>query len=220
MSFRFLVLAGLSLVAGVAAGETRYVSDNLVVELRRGPSTEYLIMRGLQAGQAVEVLEQDAEKGYTRVRALDKGTEGWVLTRFLSDEPAAKDRLAVAQRDLATARDRISDLEAANTKLQDDLTATRSELADLKSDHEQVSTQYADLQKSAANVVEIRDQNTSLRQRLIDRERQVDELTTNNRSLASRSNQNWFIVGAGVLLGGIVVGLVAPSLRRKRRSDW
>jgi hypothetical protein len=27
-------------------------------------------------------------------------------------------------------------------------------------------------------------------------------------------------VGAAVLLAGIVVGLVAPTLRRKRRSDW
>jgi len=41
-----------------------------------------------------------------------------------------------------------------------------------------------------------------------------------NGALSSRSRQNWFIVGAGVLSGGIVIGLIAPSLRRKRRSDW
>jgi SH3 domain protein len=48
----------------------------------------------------------------------------------------------------------------------------------------------------------------------------VEQLTADNTRLAGRSNQNWFIVGAAVLLSGIVVGLVAPSLRRKRRSDW
>ena len=68
--------------------------------------------------------------------------------------------------------------------------------------------------------MEIRDQNESLRQRLIERERQVERLTIGESRLSSRSNQNWFIVGAGVLLGGIVIGLVAPSLSRKRRSDW
>lgn len=220
MSFRCLALVGLLAVAGAAAGETRYVSDNLVVELRRGPSTDYLILRGLEAGQAVDVLEQDSDKGYSRVRALDKGTEGWILTRYLSDEPAAKDRLVVAQRDLAAARSRVADLEAENKMLQDELTATQSELGDLKGKHTQVSADLADLRKASANVVEIRDQNKSLRQNLIERERQVDELTTSNHALSSRNNQNWFVVGAGVLLGGIVIGLVAPSLRRKRRSDW
>lgn len=220
MSLRCLALAGLLFVAGAASAETRYISDNLVVELRRGPGTEYLILRGLEAGQAVDVLEEDAEKGYSRVRALDKGTEGWMLTRFLSTQPAAKDRLAVAQKDLAAARDRVSELEAENKMLKDELTGTQSQLGDLKGKHAEVSADLADLQKAAANVVEIRDQNTTLRQRLIDRERQVDELTTTNRSLSSRTNQNWFVVGAGVLLGGIVIGLVAPSLRRKRRSDW
>jgi SH3 domain protein len=59
-----------------------------------------------------------------------------------------------------------------------------------------------------------------LQQRVIALEREVDELTANNARLAGRNNQNWFVVGAAVLLGGIVIGLVAPSLRRKRRSDW
>jgi SH3 domain protein len=68
--------------------------------------------------------------------------------------------------------------------------------------------------------VEIRDQNQRLQQRVVQLERQVDELTADNERLARRSNQNWFVVGAAVLLAGIVIGLVAPSLRRKRRSDW
>jgi len=83
-----------------------------------------------------------------------------------------------------------------------------------------VSQELADIRTAAANVVAIRDQNTSLQQRLIQREREVEELNVDNASLASRSDQNWFVVGAAVLLAGIVVGLVAPSLRRKRRSDW
>ncbi len=56
--------------------------------------------------------------------------------------------------------------------------------------------------------------------RLSERDREVEALTADNARLAGRSNQNWFVVGAAVLLGGIVIGLVAPSLRRRRRSDW
>jgi SH3 domain protein len=208
------------LLAATVHGQTRYVSDRLVVELRRGPSTEYLILRNLEAGEAVEILEQDNAAGYARVRVADQGTEGWILTRFLTAEPIARDRLTVAERNLATARARVADLEQQVQSLSGELDTTQTELTQTRATHGEVSRELSDIRTSAANVVEIRDQNESLRQRLIQRDRAVDELTIRNQQLAGRNNQNWFIVGAGVLLGGIVIGLVAPSLRRKRRSDW
>jgi SH3 domain protein len=179
-----------------------------------------LILRNLEAGERVEVLEQNEEDGYSRVRVVDQGTEGWILTRFLTAEPIARERLAAAERNLATARERVTALEAQNQELERDLTATRAELDQTQANHGTVSRDLAELRTAAANVVEIRDDNTSLRQRLTQREREVEQLTTDNARLAGRNNQNWFVVGAAVLLAGIVIGLVAPTLRRKRRSDW
>ena len=94
----------------LAQAQTRYVTDRTIVELRRGPSTEYLILRNLEAGERVEVLEQNEEQGYSRVRVADQGTEGWILTRFLTAEPIARERLAVAERNLASARERVATL--------------------------------------------------------------------------------------------------------------
>jgi SH3 domain protein len=210
-----LILAGAD-----AAAQTRYVSDRTIVELRRGPSTEYLILRNLEAGEEVEVLEQNQDAGYSRVRVNDEGTEGWILTRFLTAEPIARVRLAAAQRDLAAARERVASLEGQVKELSDQLGAARGDLEQTRTSHSTVSEELADIRTAAANVVEIRDQNTRLQQRLVERDREVEQLTADNARLAGRSNQNWFIVGAAVLLGGIVIGLVAPSLRRKRRSDW
>lgn len=219
MLSRYFGLAGL-LLAATVHGQTRYVSDNLVVELRRGPSIEYLILRNLESGEAVQVLEQDADNGYSRVRVLDQGTEGWILTRFLTSEPIARERLAVAERNLSAARARVAELEQQVGALTADLGSAQSELSQSQANHSEVSAELTEIRNAAANVVEIRDQNESLRQRLIEREREVEQLTLENRTLSARSNQNWFIVGAGVLFGGIVIGLVAPTLRRKRRSDW
>lgn len=218
MRFRWL---GLLLLAFelLAHAQARYVTDRTLVELRRGPSTEYLILRNLEAGERVDVLEQ-TEDGYSRVRVADQGTEGWILTRFLVAEPIARDRLAAAERNLATARERVTTLEAQNAELTRELAATRSDLAQTRADHGTASQELADIRTAAANVVEIRDSNTRLQQRLIQRDREVEDLTADNASLRGRSSQNWFIIGAAVLLAGIVVGLVAPSLRRKRRSDW
>lgn len=209
----------LLLLATSAHAQTRYVTDRTIVELRRGPSTEYLILRNLEAGAAVQVLE-DAGAGYSRVRVQDQGTEGFILTRFLIPEPIARDKLAAAERSLATAKTRAAELEQQVGTLTAELGGTKTDLAQTRSSHDQASKALADLRTAAANVVEIRDQNESLRQRLIQREREVEELTAANTRLASQDKQNWFIVGAGVLLGGVVIGLIAPSLRRKRRSDW
>ena len=202
-----------------AQGQARFVTDRTIVELRRGPSTEYLILRNLEAGERVEVLEEN-DAGYSRVRVADQGTEGWILTRFLTAEPIARERLAVTERNLSAARERVTGLEAETAALSRDLTAARSELEQARTSHGTVSRELADIRTASANVVEIRDRNTSLQQRVIQLERQVEELTAENERLARRSNQNWFVVGAAVLLAGIVMGLVAPSLRRKRRSDW
>ncbi len=213
------IAIALLLLATSVHAQTRYVTDHTIVELRRGPSTEYLILRNLEAGAAVQVLE-DAGAGYSRVRVQDQGTEGFILTRFLLPEPIARDKLAAAERGLATAKTRVTELEQQVSSLTADLGGTKTDLAQTRSRHDQVSKDLADLRTSAANVVETRDQNENLRQRLIQREREVEELTAANTRLSSQDKQNWFIVGAGVLLGGVVLGLIAPSLRRKRRSDW
>ena len=216
---RWLLMTAL-FCAAVANAQTRYVTDNLSVELRRGPSLEYLILRSLPAGEAVQVLEQDAETGYSRVRVADGGAEGWILTRFLEGEPAARDKLAAAERNLAAARNRVAELESQVSELTAKLGGTEQALEQTEQMQEEASAELADIRQAAANVIEIREQNDTLRQSLAERQAEVDRLQIQNSALRSRERQNWFIVGAGVLLGGILIGLIAPTLRRRRRTDW
>ena len=196
------------------------MTDRTIVELRRGPSTEYLILRNLEAGERVEVLEENEAQGYSRVRVADQGTEGWILTRFLTAEPIARERLGVAERNLTTARERVTTLETQNQQLASDLAATRTELEQAQANHGTASRELADIRTASANVVQLREDYTRTQQRLVQREREVEQLTADNARLAGRNSQNWFVVGAAVLLAGIVIGLVAPTLRRKKRSDW
>jgi SH3 domain protein len=205
------------LCAAVAHAETRYVTDKLSIELRRGPGNEYKITRNLDAGLSVEVVEQTPD-GYSRVRVGD--TEGWVLTQFLTTERSARDRLAAAEKAASDAKARSADLERQVAELTAKLGDTKTELDHTRENHEHVSKELSSIKTAAANVVDIQQQNESLRQKMIDRDRQVEELTVANGALSGRSRQNWFIVGASVLFGGVVIGLIAPSLRRKRRSDW
>ena len=53
----------------LAQAQTRYVTDRTIVELRRGPSTEYLILRNLEAGRARRGAR--AERGRRDIRASE-----------------------------------------------------------------------------------------------------------------------------------------------------
>ena len=81
------------LLAGAAGAETAWVSDQFEITLRSGPSTSNAIERMLNSGTRLEILETDPESGYSRVRTSG-GTEGYVLTRYLMNEPAAREQLA------------------------------------------------------------------------------------------------------------------------------
>lgn len=220
MLLRRLAFVGLLFVSLAAAGQTRYVTDDIPITLRSGPSLQNKILRNLSAGTRLEVLETDEDSGYAHVRVASDGTEGWVLSRYLLPQPIARDRLAAAQKSLGEAQARITELEAQVESLTGELTTTRDRLDQTVSTNRDVTGELQDIRSAAANAIQLRDQNETLKKRVAESEQRVDRLTMQNTELASQSRQQWFIVGAGVLFGGIVIGLIAPHLKRKRRSTW
>lgn len=117
-----LVLTVLCLWATAAgaqtgAGPVRYISDETAITLRedKGMSAEVIAL--LKSGTRVEVLEEDATSGYSRVRVA-AGRDGWVLSRYLSPEPAARERLAEVQSRLAEQQSLVRKLQAENARLR------------------------------------------------------------------------------------------------------
>ncbi|HMB73216.1 MAG TPA: TIGR04211 family SH3 domain-containing protein [Gammaproteobacteria bacterium] len=210
----------LLLAATAAQAQQMYVSDELVITLRTGPSTQNTVTANLQSGDIVEVLEQDADAGYSHVRVADSGAEGWVLTRYLMEEETADRRLADTTQALAAARASIASLEAEIAELRATLAATQSALDAAETSHQSVSAELSDIREASANAIELRNRNNSLRQQNIELSSERDALLAEVSRLGSRSRQNWFVVGSLVLAFGIVIGLVAPSLRPQRRSKW
>ncbi len=209
----------LALTAAAASAQTRYVTDDLEVTMRSGQSTRNAIVRMLKSGSAVEVLETDAESGYTKVR-VSGGTEGWVLTRFLVSQPVAKDRLPQVQQEVATLREQLA-------ALRDSASAAAGENADLiaerdqfRADYERTARELEDLRAKAANVLQVDQQNQRLTTRVDSLQSEVDRLSIENDDLSSKRTLEWFVVGASVLFVGILLGLILPRLRVRRRSGW
>ena len=96
-----IVVLGL-LASGISWGQAAWVSDEFEVTLRTGPSTNNAIQLMVSSGTRLEILEEDAESGYTRVRT-GGGTEGWVLTRYLMGEPSAREQLETLTQQLTSA---------------------------------------------------------------------------------------------------------------------
>jgi SH3 domain protein len=212
-------LFALILMAEAGIAQTQYVSDSLVITFRTGPSAQNTVTRNLTSGDRVELLQTLEDEGYSLVR-LDDGAEGWVLTRYLQPEPTAELLLAASTRDLNTTRQENASLLERVEELESELASARRSLGDTETRSSDLASELADIREASASALETREENESLRRR-------VTQLTTNAEvavleiaELRRRERQNWFIVGAAVLLGGIVIGLIAPSLRPKRKSNW
>jgi len=210
----------LSILTGPLHAQTvRYVTDSLRLETRQGPSTTHRITHMLSSGARVTVLEEDAETGYSRV-ALGDGTEVWILTRFLMEEPAARAQLAEAVENFARereiARDLASQLETLG-QTAGEIEQSRSELA---KDKKLLQTELAQIKQAAADTLAINERNQSLTSQLQKLTTDLDAAQQRNRALKERSERDWFIAGAGVLLGGMILGLVIPKIRWKRRRGW
>ncbi len=212
---RILLSAILFLLAAQVAAETQYVSDVLKITLRTGQGTSYQILRTLESGTALEVLEDAGQ--YTLVRTND-GTEGWVLSQYLTKAPIARDRLAQAER-------RLERLKADKQQLQESLAELRQEKSTLEQSEQRLITETAKLKDELAHLRQVAEQpieldrkNRDLKQQLQALQVEVEQLKSDNAHLQDRTQREWFITGAGVLLGGILLGLVLPLLRRKKKS--
>lgn len=208
-----------NVLMATAFGETAWVSDQFEVTLRTGPSTTNAIQRMLPSGTALEVLEEDAESGYARVRT-PAGTEGWVLSRYLMTEPAARDQLAALTQQLTNAADEGTSMQTQLGSIRNEYESAKQRIATLEQGNADLQAEIDEIRRTASNVLAIDNQNKNLQQQLTDAEMTVSILEQENAQLTSRTTRNWFITGALVLFGGVLLGLVIPKLSSSRRSRY
>jgi SH3 domain protein len=211
-----LVLLGLS---GMAAAQSAWVTDEFEITLRSGPSTSNSIQLMVSSGAQLEVLERDAETGYSRVRTQG-GTEGWVLTRYLMSEPSAREQLESLTSQLTNANSRGTSLNSQLSAIRAEHESAQSQIATLESEKEGLENELAEIRRTAANVLSINEQNKSLMDQLTADQIRADTLEQENRSLASQTTRYWFMAGALVLLVGILLGIWLPRIRWQRRSRY
>jgi SH3 domain protein len=215
-----LLLALLpALFAATAVAETRYVSDRLEIQMRTGKGTQFRILRMLPSGTPLEVLETDKENGYTRVRTPG-GVEGWVLDRFLMKGRAARDRLADAEKKLAQLELENRKLNTALGELRNAKGSADKELSEFEKENRKLSQELEEIRRTASSALAIDTENKDLKSRIVAYERQAQSLKQENEGLKDRTARDWFMVGAGVVILGMVIGLIIPRIRWRKKSSW
>lgn len=214
-----VLMLPLLIVVEIALAESGWVSDQFEITLRSGPSTSNAIQLMVSSGTELEILERDADSGYSRVRTPG-GTEGWVLSRYLMREASAREQLQNLTSQLTNATSRGSSLTSQLAAVRAEYVTAERRIAALESDNKKLEEELAEINRTAANVLAINDQNKSLRDQLNAADIRVDTLEHENRGLRSQTTRYWFMTGGLVLVVGIILGLWLPRIRWQRRSRY
>ncbi len=216
--FCCIVLVASVLGVVTAEAETRYVSDQISVTLRRGPGTEYKILRSLATGAALELLEEDEK--YLKVRTKD-GTEGYVLKQYISAQLPKAYVIARLQKQLDQSKARQATMgkeaegwNAEKSELQQQLAEVQKSLKIEKGQHDRLTKQHQALQDGAKNVTDLLNERDRLKAENEKYIADLAQLRQDNDDLLRKAIIKWFLAGAGVLFVGWLMG--KRSRARKR----
>ncbi|MBC6961886.1 MAG: TIGR04211 family SH3 domain-containing protein, partial [Nitrosomonas sp.] len=211
-SMFFIFLWGVPLTA---RAEKSYASDQVEVLMRTGPSQQHAIVRMLKSGVALEVLERDQNKGYSRVRTAG-GTEGWVLSRYLMAEPAARELLEKLSSDFSPPDSQLNDPRAQAGFIRQEFETLVKRAEALEKGNKQLEAELSRIRQLSADAVQLGEQNQEMRQQLIDLKTRLGQLEQENHALGAEVEREWFYAGALVLFAGLFLGLIIPRIQWRK----
>lgn len=214
-----ILLCASFLASFSAQGETAWVSDQFEITLRTGPSSDNAIQLVIDSGTRLDVLEIDADSGYSRVMTMG-GTDGWVLSRYLMAEPTAREQLGTLTQQLTNVNPEGASMDSQLEAIRGAYDAATRQFSVLENEKSALQAEVDDIRRASANALAIASQNRSLQQQLIDAEIRLSLIEQENANLGSETTRNWFVTGALVLFGGVLVGLILPRMKWQRKSRY
>lgn len=203
----------------LAAAEVRYITDEFEITMRSGTSTANNIVRMLQSGEAVTVLEQDLVSKYSLVET-DDNKKGYVLSRFLMEQPAARQSLRELNINYEQQRNRISQQEGEISALKQSLAQEQSDNQALKKTLRASEQELAEVRGAAEDTLNILEQNKGLETVLEQLKQEKAQLTDINAELNDSTRLDWFVRGGAVCLIAFLVGIVVTRIRWRKQDSW
>lgn len=210
----------LTLCGANALAETRYISDEFRVPLRKSPCSRCAILhQGLKSGLKLELL--GAQDGWSHVRT-PSGLEGWIENQYVVSQPIAKLRISQYRQQAEKLEAENHQLKAQIKSLEEENTRLSSRVGALSEDNQATAGELNRIKQVSADTLNIHEQNQSLLKDNEVLQNKIDVLMAINQRLESSQTQKWFMYGAFAVFLGAILSVVLPRLKRKRRgySEW
>ncbi|MBE9532435.1 MAG: TIGR04211 family SH3 domain-containing protein [Proteobacteria bacterium] len=211
--------------------ETQYVSDKLVITMRRGAGNDYMIIRTLKSGEALEIIKEKDK--YYKVKSKG-GEEGWVLKQYITPDTPKSITIARLNR-------KITRLNASIAKLKEEKGLIQSSLVSEQGSHKtdskklerslnkandqiyrtnkklkEITNKYKALVKDSSDIVKTVSERDKLRKDFKNITTEMSAIKDKNKSLSNRNIVIWFLAGGFVLLIGWIIGQIS----KKKRSGF
>lgn len=213
----FLFLAPITLYG--ADTKTVYVTDNLELPLRSSESTKGKIISLLPTGTPLTVLHENAKTGFSKVK-LQNGMEGYISTR--NTMPELPNRMLTGPNAKI-----IETLQTENSNLKAELAKAKTALApgttleqSLTAERDRLERELNEIRKTAATQIQLKTEHDDLQEQVVNTKRELEQLKLENHALKDGANQDWFLYGGILALGGVLLGFILPKLAWRRKNSW
>jgi len=206
-----------ALLSPALGAKTVYVRDTLYVPLRAAPSEDARFVRNsLKSGTPLTLLSVDSENGFSHVEYRETNgnrLEGFIASQYLDDQPTTRMQLEDVQieRDqlravLRNLNERQSNHQASTDALTESLASANQQIDALRAELTDAQSETARITALASDSIGLTDALKSAKTRNQRLEAELAQTDEKIALLSETRDQQWFLVGSGVVLIGALVG--------------
>ncbi|WP_164743779.1 TIGR04211 family SH3 domain-containing protein [Saccharospirillum alexandrii] len=216
------LILGLTLVlmfSGTASSATLWLIDELWVNVRTGAGDQFRILKTIPSGTRMETLQDEPQNGYYNVRT-EEGIEGWIPERFVQEEPTAELQLEalVAERDRL--QEQVTELDERYTSLLADRGDVTGELDTLRSENQRLTTELREITQISEDAINLDQRNQQLSEENASLRNELDVARQNLANTRETRESRMLIAGGSLIVIGLIMGVLLPKVRSKRRDSW
>ena len=190
----------LSLGSTAQENKTLYVTDQFEITLHSNKDPNSKVISRLKSGDSVVILQEADSDGYAKVSTAENKT-GWVLESFLMNQPSGRDQYRAIKKE-------YDKLKAEFDQQVNKRTA-------------ELSKELEETKRVAKQPMLVYEENERLKKTLEQERKEVETIKKENQKFKSiYKDRAWFITGAMIAIGSLVLGLAITRIPCRRRKSW
>ncbi len=198
------------------AANTVYINDQLEVPLRSNKTLQSNILKMLPSGAKLEILRTDND-GWSNVKI--NNITGWILSRYLMNQPSAREQLVKVEHALNSIKIKHSRLNERFKEMQSKNKKLTIDFKKVKIDKNRAVKEIQHIQDTYKTSLKLEHNNQKLKQEIIQLKSESQLLKQNLEAASEQSSRNWFMLGAFILFLGILIGFLLIKFSAKKRPS-